>query len=84
MAINLEAFLFNTVNFQFFVSITIFLLSPFNVLLFRLSIYYYLSSTFLQQDFEKMKVYPFHRRKVDSRFVIVGGNCICHRCVIGD
>ena len=48
------------------------------------TIYYYFYSTVFQHDFEKMKVYPFHRRKVDSLFVVVGGNCICQKCVFGD
>ena len=30
-----------------------------------------------------MKLYPFHQGKVDSLFVVVGGNHICYRCVFG-
>ena len=38
---------------------------------------------FFSRIFKKMKVYPFHREKVDTLFVVVAGNCICHRCVFG-
>ena len=34
--------------------------------------------------FEKMKLCPFHRGKVDNLFVVAGGNCTCHGCVFGD
>ena len=30
-----------------------------------------------------MKSCPFHQGKVDSLFVVVGGNRICHGCVFG-
>ena len=34
--------------------------------------------------FEKVKLYPFHRRKVDSLFVVVGRNYIYYRSVFED
>ena len=34
--------------------------------------------------FERVKLYPFHRGKVDSLFVVVGGNYICYRSVFED
>ena len=34
--------------------------------------------------FEKVKLYPFHRGKVDSLFVVVGGNYIYYRSVFED
>ena len=76
----LKYFCFSTTDFQFFVSIIIFFTISFVI---QIDIYYYISSTFFQQDFEKMKVCPFHRGKVDNLFVVVGQNCICHRCVFG-
>ena len=77
----LKNFYFTTVEFQTFVSIII----SFTIFFFiQIAIYYYLSSTFFQLDFEKMQVYLFHRGNVDSLFVVVGGKCICHRCVVGD
>ena len=48
----------------------------------------FVSSFFIQLSFngifEKMKSGLFHQGKVDSLFVIVGGNRICHGCVFGD
>ena len=34
--------------------------------------------------FEKVKLYPFHRGKVDNLFVVVGGNYIYYRRVFED
>ena len=34
--------------------------------------------------FEKLKLYPFHRGKVDSLFVVVGGKYIYYRSVFED
>ena len=76
----LKYFYFNTVKMKFCFNYNFFFSSFF----IQIVIYYYLSSTFFQQDFENMKIYPFHRGKVDILFVVVGGNCICHKCVFGD
>ena len=79
----LEYFYFGTVFFSLCFNYTL-LLSIFNVSLFRLlSITIYLKLSF-GRIFEKMKLYPFHRGKVDSLFVVVGGSYICYRCVYVD
>ena len=76
-------FYFGTV-FSIFVSITICFTISFQCFFIQITTYYYLSQTFFSRIFEKMKLCPLHRGKVDSLFVVVGGNCICHRCVYGD
>ena len=39
---------------------------------------------FFSRIFEKVKLHPFHRGKVDSLFVVVGGNYIYYKSVFGD
>ena len=65
-------------NYNFFYYLFLmFLYSDYSLLVFR-------SQLSFSRIFEKKKLYPFHRGKFDSLFVVVGGNCICHRCVFGD
>ena len=80
----MKYFYLGTVGFNCFFNYNFF---HFLFLMFLYSDYYlelFISPIFFQQDFEKMELYLFHRGKVDSLFVVVGGNCICHRCVFGD
>ena len=70
--------------FQFMFQLRFLLLFPFNVSFFRLLSFTTQLKLSFSSVFEKMKLYPFHRGKVDNLFVVVGGNCICHRCVFGE
>ena len=84
MSNNLEVLLFWYCIFQFLFQLQFLLLSLFNVYVFRiLSITIYLKLSF-SRIFDKMKLDLFHRGKVGSLFVVVGGNCICHSCVFED
>ena len=92
LCLSILKYFFCTLNFKFcfiynffYYLFFLFLFSDnYLLLLFRLVSVTIYSQTFFHQDFEKMKVYPFHRDRVHSLFVVVGGNCICHSCVFGD